>query len=71
MDEKLGIDFIDQTIIDWNNMTNNKIEKINEELKQKGNYLLAEILKKIEENDKDVLISKMEQLADVETVVLR
>ena len=39
MDEKLGIDFIDQTIIDWNNMTNNKIEKINEELKQKGNYL--------------------------------
>ena len=43
MDEKLGIDFIDQTIIDWNNMTNNKIEKINEELKQKGNYLLAEI----------------------------
>ena len=57
MDEKLGIDFIDQTIIDWNNMTNNKIEKINEELKQKGNYLLAEILKKIEENDKDGAIS--------------
>ncbi len=71
MDEKLGIDFIDQTIIDWNNMTNNKIEKINEELKQKGNYLLAEILKKIEENDKDVLISKMEQLADVETATIK
>mgnify|MGYP001676555867 CR=1 FL=1 len=43
MDEKLGIDFIDQTIIDWNNMTNNKIEKINEELKQKGNYLWSDI----------------------------
>ena len=30
-----------------------------------------ELLKKIEENDKDVLISKMEQLADVETATIK
>lgn len=67
MDEKLGIDVIDQTIIDWNNITDSKIDKLNEELKEKGNYLLAKIIKNLEVNNREELANNMEQLVNIDT----
>lgn len=66
MDEKLGIDVIDQTIIDWNNITDSKMDKLNEELKEKGNYLLAKIIKNLEVNNREELANNMEQLANID-----
>ena len=39
----LGVDTVDITIIDWDNLENKKLEKITEELEQSESMIMKEI----------------------------
>ena len=39
----LGVDTVDRTIIDWDNLENIKLEKITEELEQSESMIMKEI----------------------------
>ena len=39
----LGVDTVDRTIIDWDNLENKKLKKITEELEQSESMIMKEI----------------------------
>ena len=75
----LGVDTVDRTIIDWDNLENKKLEKITEELEQSESMIMKEIDSiiekykgyKMQDIDRENMIELLTKLSDIQMGLIK